>query len=83
MYSLHSTFLFLETLNTVQFTLYISVFRDTAQCTVYTVHFCFLDKEFTVKPNHLGAMCSLQQDQIGEGILVSAKVKGIPVSAKV
>ncbi|XP_023324174.1 transient receptor potential cation channel protein painless [Eurytemora carolleeae] len=31
------------------------------------------DKEFTVKPNHLGAMCSLQQDQIGEGILVSAK----------
>jgi len=58
-------------------------FRDPVQCTVYTVHFCFLDKEFTVKPNHLGAMCSLQQDQIGEGILVSAKVKGILVSAKV
>ena len=45
--------------------------------------FCFLDKEFTVKPNHLGAMCSLQQDQIGEGILVSAKVRGILISYEV
>ena len=43
MYSEQCTFLLLETLHNVQFTLYISVIRDPAQCTVYTVHFCFLE----------------------------------------